>query len=144
MHCWHYGEGDLGNSCNMSLSLSWWYVAADLIHRGSMSLGGAYPLPLMSKGENEAEVCEVAIKSKGEIVGITFSGVVLDGNSSGKALSLMKIKKDAGNRFRKCAPAGIPCRNRVQGRRPAVQGVRPPSAHISRQRKARGGFLCGI
>ena len=35
------------------------------IFRGSMSLGGAYPLPLMSKGENEAEVCQVAIKSKG-------------------------------------------------------------------------------
>ena len=84
---------------------------------------------------------------KGEIVGIMFlvwlyvTDVVLDGNSRGKALNLLKIKKYAGNQFRRCIPAGTPCRDRVQIRRPAVQEVRPPSAHISRQRKAHVGFL---
>ena len=82
MHCWHYGgwsEGDLGNSCNMSLSLSWWISGYLQIWR-SMSVGGAYPLPLMSKGENEAEDYEVSIKSKGGDCWHYGSGVVLDGN----------------------------------------------------------------
>ena len=81
------------------------------------------------------------------LVGIMFlvwlyvTDVVLDGNSRGKALILLKIKKDAGNQFIRCVPAGTPCRDRVQVRRAAVQEVRPPSAHISRQRKAHMGFL---
>ena len=58
-----------------------------------------------------------------------------------QALSLLKIKKDAGNQFRRCVPAGTPCRIRVQRRRPAVQGVRPSSAHFSRQKKLTWGFL---
>ena len=41
-------------------SLQIWFI-----FRRSMILGGAYPLPLMSKRENEAEDYEVAIKSKG-------------------------------------------------------------------------------
>ena len=45
----------------------------------SMSIGGAYPLPLMSKGENEAEDYVVAIKSKGGDCWHYDSGVVLDG-----------------------------------------------------------------
>ena len=83
---------------------------------------------------------------KGEIVGIMFlvwlyvTDVVLDGNSRGKALNLLKIKKYAGNQFRRCVPAGTPCRDRVQIRRPAVQKVRTPNAHISRQRNSHVGF----
>ena len=83
---------------------------------------------------------------KGEIVGIMFlvwlyvTDVVLDGNSRGKTLNLLKIKKYTGNQFRRCVRAGTPCRDRVQIRRPAVQEVRPPSAHISRQRKVHVGF----
>ena len=84
MHCWHYGEGDLGNSCNMSLSLSWWISGYLLQIWRSMSLGGAYPLPLMSKGENEAEACKVEVarmrlpsSPKGEIVGIMLSGMTV-------------------------------------------------------------------
>ena len=48
-------------------------------------------------------------------------------------------KKDAGNQFIGYVPAGTPCMARVQRRREAVQEVRPPSAHISRQRKAHVG-----
>jgi hypothetical protein len=51
MHCWHYGEGDLGNSCNMSLFLSWWCVAVDLVHiQGEHELRGSIPFALDVKG----------------------------------------------------------------------------------------------
>ena len=69
------------------------------------------------------------------------SDVVLDGNTHGKALNMMKIKKYAGEQFRRCVPAGMPCRDRGQTRNSAVQEVRTPSALISRQRKAHVGFL---
>ena len=62
----------------------------------------------MSKGENEAEVCEVAIKSKGGDCWHYVTNVVLDGNPHGKALNILKIKKYAGDQFRKCVPAGTP------------------------------------
>ena len=73
------------------------------------------------------------------LVWLYVTDVVLDGNSRGKALNLLKIKKYAGKQFRRCVPAGTPCRDRVQIRRSAVQEVRTPSAHISRQRKAHVG-----
>jgi hypothetical protein len=88
MHCWHYGgctKGDHGSwseySCNMSLSLSWsfmvsgglWFFFADLVH----IQGEHNPLPLMSKGENVAEVFEVAIKSKGGDCWHYVSGMVI-------------------------------------------------------------------
>ena len=59
-----------------------WFFVADLVHiQGEHVLRGSIPLlPLMSKGENEAEVCEVAIKSKGGDCWHYGSGVVLDGN----------------------------------------------------------------
>jgi len=53
-------------------------------------------------------------------------------------------KTNAGNQFRKCVPAGTPCKIRAQRRRPAVQGVRPPNAHTSRQRKAHVGVSCDL
>ena len=52
---------------------------------------------------------------KGDIVGIMFlvwlyvTVVVLDGKTHGMALNLMKIKKYAGDQFRRCVPAGTPC-----------------------------------
>ena len=76
---------------------------------------------------------------KGEIVGIMFlvwlyvTDVVLDGNTRGKALNLLKIKKYAGEQFRRCVPAGTPCRDHVQTRRLPIHEVRTPSAHTSRQ-----------
>ena len=75
---------------------------------------------------------------KGEIVGIMFlvwlyvPDVVLDGNTHGKALNMMKIKKYAGEQFRRCVPAGTLCRDRVQTRRLPIHEVRTPSAHYSR------------
>ena len=57
---------------------------------------------------------------------------------------LEENKKDAGNQFRRCVPAGTPCKIRAQRRRPAVQGVRPPNAHTSRQRKAHVGVSCDL
>ena len=74
------------------------------------------------------------------LVWLYVTDVVLDGNSRGKALNLLKIKKYAGNQFRRCVPAGTPCRDHVQIRRPVVQEVRTPSAHISRQRNSHVGF----
>jgi hypothetical protein len=87
-------------------------------------------LPLMSKGENEAEDVEVAIKSKGGDCWHYGSGmisdVVLDGNTHGMALILIKIKKYAGEQFRRCVPAGMPCRDRVQIRGLPIHEVRTP------------------
>jgi len=57
---------------------------------------------------------------------------------------LEENKKDAGIQFRRCVPAGTPCKIRVQRRRPAIQEVRPPNAHISRQRKAHVGVSCDL
>ena len=37
---------------------------------------------------------------------IYVTDVVLDGNPHGKALNILKIKKYAGDQFRKCVPAG--------------------------------------
>ena len=57
---------------------------------------------------------------KGEIVGIMFlvwlyvTDVVLDGNTHGMAFNMMRIKKYAGDQFRRYVPAGTPCRDRVQ------------------------------
>ena len=60
----------------MSLSLSWWIMVlhyrSGSFSGGACSQGEHNPLPLMSKGENEAEDFEVAISPKGEIVGIMF------------------------------------------------------------------------
>ena len=53
-------------------------------------------------------------------------------------------KKDAGNQFIRCVPAGKTCKTRVQRRREAIQEVRLPSAHISRQRKAHVGVFCDL
>ena len=69
---------------------------------------------------------------KGEIVGIMFlvwlyvKDVVLDGNTHGMALNMMRIKKYAGEQFRRCVPAAIPCRDRVQIRGSPIHGVRTP------------------
>jgi hypothetical protein len=49
----------------------------------SMSLGGAYPLPLMSKGENEAEDLRLPSSPKGEIVGIMIQVLSLMATHSG-------------------------------------------------------------
>ena len=54
---------------------------------------------------------------------------------------MLKIKKYAGEQFRRCVHAGTPRRDRGQTRRSVVQEVRTPSALISRQRKAHVGFL---
>ena len=73
---------------------------------------------------------------KGEIVGIMFLVwlyVVLDGNTHGMALNMMRIKKYAGEQFKRCVPTGTPCRDRVQTRRLPIHEVRTPSAHTSRQ-----------
>ena len=75
------------------------------------------------------------------LVRLYVTDVVLDGNTHGKALNMMKIKKYAGEQFRRCVPAGTPCKDRGQTHRSAVQEVRTPSALISRQRKAHMGFL---
>jgi len=53
-------------------------------------------------------------------------------------------KKDAGSQFIRCIPAGALCKICVQRRKPAVQEVRPPSALISRQRKAHVGVSCDL
>ena len=69
---------------------------------------------------------------KGEIVGIMFlvwlyvTDVVLDGNTHGMALNMMRIKKYAGEQFRRCVPAGMPCRDRVQIRGLPIHEVRTP------------------
>ena len=101
----------------------------------------------MSKGENVAEVLRLPSSPKGEIVGIMFlmrlyvTDVVLDGNTHGKALNMMRIKKYAGEQSRRCEPAGTPCRDHVQTHSYPVQEVRTPSSLTSRQRKAHVGFL---
>ena len=61
------------------------------------------PLPLMSKGESDLVL--LPSSPKGEIVGIMFlvwlyvTDVVLDGNTHGMALNMMRIKKYAGEKF---------------------------------------------
>ena len=83
---------------------------------------------------------------KGEIVGIMFlmrlyvTDVVLDGNTHGMALNLMKIKKYAGEQFRRCVPTGTPYRNRVKLRRIPFHEVRTP-VHTLQGSKAR---TCGV
>jgi len=57
---------------------------------------------------------------------------------------LEENKKDVGNQFIRCVPAGMPCMARIQRCREAVQKVRPPSAHISRQRKEHVGVSCDL
>ena len=71
----------------------------------------------MSKGENDVEDLEVAIKSKGGDCWHYDSGtgVVLDGNSlkwqnSVQALKTMEIKRFASEWFKMCGPAGSPSR----------------------------------
>ena len=77
---------------------------------------------------------------KGEIVGIMVlvyvSDIVLDGNTLGMALNLMKIKKYAGEQFRRCVPAGMPCKDRVQIRGFTIHEVHTP-VHTLQDSKAR-------
>ena len=111
----------------------------------------------MSKGENDVEDLEVAIKSKGGdclhydsgmALWLYDTGVVLDGNSlkwqwSVQALKMMEIKRLAGEWFKRCGPAGSPSRRCSHTRRLPVQKVRNPSSLTSRQRSAlTWGFLC--
>ena len=42
------------------------------------------------------------------LVWLYVTDVVLDGNPRGKALNMLKIKKYAGDQFRRCVPAGTP------------------------------------
>jgi len=109
----------------------------------------------MSKGE---KFVRLPSSPKGEIVGIMAKVLSLMATHSGDRslyfLSAAEIddqlsnieekKKDAGNQFIRCVPAGTPCMLRVQRRREAVQEVRPPIAHILRQRKAHGGVSCDL
>ena len=103
----------------------------------------------MSKGENEAEDCKIAIKSKGGDCwhyvlwyGYMLQMLYLMATPMTRLSIYGKLRKYAGYQFRRCVPAGTPCRDRVQSRRPAIQEVRPPCAHISRQRKAHVGVSC--
>ena len=85
-----------------------------------------------------------------ESVGIMFmvwlyvTDVVLDGNTHGMALNMMRIKKYAGEQFRRCVPAGMPCRDRGQTRRSTVQEVRTPVHSFQGREKHTWGFLCLI
>ena len=149
MHCWHYGgctKGDHGSwseySYNMSLSLSWslmvsgglWFFFADLVHiQGEHVLRGSITLcPWCQRGRMKLKILRLPSSPKGEIVGIMVlvwlyvSDVVLDGNTHGMALILIKIKKYAGEQFRRCVPAGMPCRDRVLIRGLPIHEVRTP------------------
>jgi hypothetical protein len=70
------------------------------------------------------------------LVWLYVTDVVLDGNTHGMALNLMKIKKYAGEQFRRCVPAGTPCRDRVQLRKLPIHEVRTP-VHTLQGSKAR-------
>ena len=67
------------------------------------------------------------------LVRLYVTNVVIDGNTHGMALNMIRIKKYAGEQFRRCVPVGTPCRDRVQTRRLPIHEVRTPSAHTSRK-----------
>ena len=56
MHCWHYA----GSTWSFMV-----FGISGSFSGGACSQGEHHPLPLMSKGENDVEDLEVAIKSKG-------------------------------------------------------------------------------
>ena len=103
----------------------------------SMNIGGAYPLPLMSKGENdEAEDYVVAIKSKGGDCWHYDSGVVLDGKP-------IQVIKQEGRR--KYVQQVRPRRYTMQNPRPGTQASRSGGASTQcthfKTEKSTWGFL---
>ena len=84
------------------------------------------------------------------LVGIMFlvwlyvTDVVLDGNTHGMAFHLMKIKKYAGRQFRRCVPAGTPCRDRVQLRSLSMHEVRTLVHTLQGSRTRSCGVSYGI
>ena len=97
------------------------------ILRGSITF-----FPWCQTGRMKLNFLRLPSSPKGEIAGIMdlvwlyVSDVVLDGNPHGMALIWWKIKKYAGEQFRRCVPAVIPCRDRVQIRGSPIHGVRTP------------------
>ena len=73
------------------------------------------------------------------LVWLYVTDVVLDGNTHG---NMMIIKKYAGEQFKRCVPAGIPCRDRIQTRRLPIPEVRTPVHTLQGSKTRTWGSLC--